>query len=163
AKDNPITIPPQSTLGIYTMDCESLNEQGSITKSFQRFAVSNSFYIPNETTTSSTEIQNSTSTIQNFPLVSSLLQSFPNPAENFCFIPFTLAQGSCVSLTIYNILGQKIRTIEAGNRKAGSYTNKEKAIFWDLRNDSNQNVSKGLYFYQLKADGFSDIKAMVVK
>ncbi|MEW6104182.1 MAG: hypothetical protein AB1630_10315, partial [bacterium] len=46
AKDNPITIPPQSTLGIYTMDCESLNEQGSITKSFQRFAVSNSYGYP---------------------------------------------------------------------------------------------------------------------
>jgi len=48
-------------------------------------------------------------------------------------------------------------------RRKGLYTQKDRAIFWDLRNDCGQQVSKGLYFYQLKAGEFYAIKAMVVK
>ncbi|MEW6680649.1 MAG: FlgD immunoglobulin-like domain containing protein, partial [bacterium] len=79
------------------------------------------------------------------------------------YIPFKLAQDSNVELTIYNILGQKVRTIDIGQRKAGSYTSKDRVVFWDLKNNEGQPVSKGIYFYQLKADDFSAIKLMVVK
>jgi len=68
-----------------------------------------------------------------------------------------------VSVEIYNILGQKVRTINAGPKKAGSYTQKDRAIFWDCKNNSSQNVSKGLYFYKINAGDFSSIKSMVVK
>ncbi|MEW6680556.1 MAG: T9SS type A sorting domain-containing protein, partial [bacterium] len=97
------------------------------------------------------------------PQISELLQSYPNPANQGCYIPFKLANDSNVSLEIYNILGQKVRTIEIGQRKAGSYTQKDRAIFFDLKNDSGQNLSSGLYFYKIKADDFSAIKSMVVK
>lgn len=67
-------------------------------------------------------------------------------------------------MEIYNILGQKVRTIEAGPRKAGVYTQAKEgsAIFWDNKNNVGQKVSAGLYFYQLKAGGFSSTKAMVI-
>jgi flagellar hook assembly protein FlgD len=91
-----------------------------------------------------------------------LLQSYPNPTNNGCFIPFKLSSDANVSLEIYNILGQKVRTIEIGHRKAGSYTQKNRAIFWDLKNDSGQKVSAGLYFIKLSAGKFSDIKSMVI-
>jgi|GEM_PF-5785347 len=97
------------------------------------------------------------------PKESQLLQSFPNPAENSCYIPFKLSEDSEVKVEIYNILGQKVRNIEVGQRKAGSYTQKDRAIFWDLKNNNGENVSKGLYFYKLKAGNFSAIKSMVVK
>gem|GEM_PF-5785345 len=97
------------------------------------------------------------------PKESQLLQSYPNPADNGCYIPFKLSNDANVSLEIYNILGQRVRTIEAGQRKAGSYTQKDRAIFWDLKNDSSQNVSKGLYFYKIKAGDFSSCKSMVVR
>ncbi|MEW6103328.1 MAG: T9SS type A sorting domain-containing protein, partial [bacterium] len=83
--------------------------------------------------------------------------------KDACYIPFKLSKDSNVSLEIYNILGQKVRTIEAGQRKAGSYTQKERAIFFDLKNDQGQNLSSGLYFYKLKAGEFSVIKKMIVR
>jgi len=100
---------------------------------------------------------------QAIPSISALLQSYPNPAINGCYIPFKLSNDANVSLEIYNILGQKVRTIDVGKRKAGSYTKKDRAIFWDLKNNNGQNVSKGIYFYQLKAGDFSAIKSMVVR
>ncbi|MEW6679427.1 MAG: T9SS type A sorting domain-containing protein, partial [bacterium] len=86
-----------------------------------------------------------------------------NPAKDACYIPFKLAKDAHLSLEIYNILGQKVRTIEIGQRKAGSYTQRNRAIFFDLKNENGQSLSKGLYFYKLKADDFSDIKSMVVR
>ncbi|MEW6007536.1 MAG: T9SS type A sorting domain-containing protein, partial [bacterium] len=97
------------------------------------------------------------------PKLSELLNSYPNPANNSCYIPFKLASDANVSLEIYNILGQKVRSIELGQKKAGSYTSKDRAIPFDLKNDNNQPLSSGLYFYKLQAGDFSAIKSMVVK
>jgi hypothetical protein len=98
------------------------------------------------------------------PMVSALFQSFPNPANDGCYIPFQLSiNNDQLSISIYNILGQKVKTIEAGQRKAGSYTQKDRAIYWDMKNNSGQGVANGLYFYQLKAGNFLQTKAMVVK
>jgi hypothetical protein len=97
------------------------------------------------------------------PTVSELLQSYPNPADNGCYIPFKLsADSNQVSVEIYNILGQKVRTIEVGQRKAGCYTTKDRAIYWDMKNNSGQGVANGLYLYQLKAGEFVAVKSMVV-
>ncbi|MEK9149306.1 MAG: CARDB domain-containing protein [Candidatus Desantisbacteria bacterium] len=97
------------------------------------------------------------------PLASQLLPSFPNPANDGCYIPFKLAVSSeQLAVEIYNILGQKVRTIEVGERKAGSYTQKDRAIFWDMKNDQGQKASSGLYFINLKAGEFSAIKSLVI-
>ncbi|MEW6481843.1 MAG: T9SS type A sorting domain-containing protein, partial [bacterium] len=97
------------------------------------------------------------------PQISELFQSYPNPAKDACYIPFKLSKDSNVSLEIYNILGQRVRTIELGQKPKGSYTQKDRAIFFDLKNNAGQNLSSGLYFYKIKADDFSAIKSMVVK
>ncbi|MEW6104365.1 MAG: T9SS type A sorting domain-containing protein, partial [bacterium] len=89
--------------------------------------------------------------------------SYPNPANNACYIPFKLAKDANVSLEIYNILGQKVRTIELGQKPKGSYTQKDRAIFFDLKNNAGQNLSSGLYFYKIKADDFSAIKSLVIR
>ncbi|MEW6103549.1 MAG: T9SS type A sorting domain-containing protein, partial [bacterium] len=98
-------------------------------------------------------------------LSSELFPSFPNPAKDGVWIPFNLAKDANVEVGIFNILGQKIRTINVGQRNKGSYTQAKEgsAIFWDLKNNALQNVSNGLYFYKLKADDFFAIKSMVVK
>ncbi|MDI6751925.1 MAG: FlgD immunoglobulin-like domain containing protein [bacterium] len=57
----------------------------------------------------------------------------------------------------------RVRTIEAGPKKTGSYTKQDRAIFWDGKNDTGQKVANGLYYINLKADKFSATKAMVVK
>jgi hypothetical protein len=97
------------------------------------------------------------------PLTSALGQSFPNPSEDGCWIPFQLSADAEVSLEIYNILGQRVRAIHLGQKEAGYYIKQDSAIFWDLKNDRGERISAGLYFYRLKAGKFSDTKAMVVK
>ncbi len=74
------------------------------------------------------------------------------------------ADSNQLSVSIYNILGQNVRTIETGPRKAGSYTQAKEgsAIFWDGKNNNGQNVAPGLYFYQLKAGDFSACESLVV-
>gem|GEM_PF-4349250 len=100
------------------------------------------------------------------PSASLLGQSFPNPSIDSCWIPFQLSMDSdeCI-VDIYNIIGQKVKTIDIGPREAGYYTEAKQgsAIFWDLRNDRGDRVATGLYFYRLKAGEFSDTKALVVK
>ena len=97
------------------------------------------------------------------PSVSELLQSFPNPANTACYIPFKLSVESNVTVETYNILGQKVKTIDAGPTKKGSYTKKDRAIFWDGTNDTSQPVASGLYFIKLNAGSFSGVKSMVVR
>jgi flagellar hook assembly protein FlgD len=99
------------------------------------------------------------------PNENQLLQSYPNPVNNGCYIPFKLsADSSQVTVSIYNIVGQKVRTIDVGPRKAGSYIKAKEgsAIFWDNRNDKKERVANGLYFYNLKAGEFSATKQVVI-
>ncbi|MEW6104243.1 MAG: right-handed parallel beta-helix repeat-containing protein [bacterium] len=99
------------------------------------------------------------------PSFSALGQSFPNPASKGCWIPFQLASDSEVVLEVYNILGQRVRRIEVGERKTGFYTKAQEgsAIFFDQKNDYGEKVSSGLYFYRLRAGNFSQTKALLVK
>ncbi|MBU1345239.1 MAG: T9SS type A sorting domain-containing protein, partial [Proteobacteria bacterium] len=98
------------------------------------------------------------------PSVSELLQSFPNPANNGCYIPFKLsADSNELIVEIYNILGQRVKTIEAGPTKAGSYTKKDRAIFYDVRNDRGDKLSQGLYFISLKAGKYSGRQRLVIQ
>jgi flagellar hook assembly protein FlgD len=64
---------------------------------------------------------------------------------------------------IYNILGQKVRTIEAGHKQAGSYTNENSALSWDLRNDRGDKLSQGLYFINLRAGKYSGTQRLVIQ
>ncbi len=94
-----------------------------------------------------------------------LFDNFPNPVKDSCFFPYQISREENVELTIYNILGQVVRNINVGQKKAGSYTKtsgENKAIFWDGNNSAKQKVSNGLYFYQFKAGDFSATKSMVI-
>jgi len=101
--------------------------------------------------------------IEVIPLSSILLQSYPNPSSDSCYIPFKLSEDADVLLEVYNILGQKVRTIEAGYKKAGLYITKEKALFYDARNDRGDKLSQGLYFISLKAGKYSGRQRLVIQ
>ena len=91
-----------------------------------------------------------------------LLQNFPNPFNPETWIPHQLAKDATVTISIYNQKGQLIRTLYLGNRKAGIYMTKDKAAYWDGKNAIGETVSSGVYFYQLKADGFSATRKMAI-
>ncbi|MEW6680361.1 MAG: cohesin domain-containing protein, partial [bacterium] len=75
-----------------------------------------------------------------------LLPSFPNPAKTSCWIPFKLSKDAYCKLEVFNILGQKIRTIDIGFRKKGSYTKAKEgsAIFFEGKNNNGEPLSSGL-------------------
>lgn len=92
------------------------------------------------------------------PLDWSLSQNYPNPFNPVTSIRYKLKQASDVKLTIYNMQGQKVRTlIDLHKQAAGSYN-----IQWNGTNDLGQKVVCGNYFYRLEASDFVDIKKMII-
>jgi hypothetical protein len=91
-----------------------------------------------------------------------LLQNYPNPFNPETWIPFQLAQDVLVTVRIYNLKGQPIRTLELGQKEAGTYLSKDKAVYWDGRDNVGEKVASGMYFYILKAGEFTSIRRMVI-
>ena len=92
----------------------------------------------------------------------SLMQNFPNPFNPETWIPYYLADAASVTVRIYNVKGELIRPIDVGRQAAGAYTNRQRAVYWDGKDDTGQSVASGVYFYQLLADDFSETRRMVV-
>lgn len=91
-----------------------------------------------------------------------LMQNYPNPFNPETWIPYELSRSSNVQLLIYSSNGSLVRTINVGYREAGKYISKDKAIYWDGRNDYGEEVSAGIYYYQLKVDDHQVTKKMVL-
>jgi plastocyanin len=86
----------------------------------------------------------------------SLHQNFPNPFNSSTRISFYLPKSGNVKLEVYNILGQKIKTLLEKVEEPGA-----KTIFWDGTDDKGLNASTGIYFYRLTAADFVDTRKMV--
>ncbi len=84
-------------------------------------------------------------------------QNYPNPFNPETVLEYSLASGSEVQLEIYNVVGQKVRTLVSETASAGTYR-----IVWDGRNDADQRVSTGMYLYRLSVDGFVKTKKMLL-
>ena len=91
------------------------------------------------------------------PQTFQLLQNFPNPFNPSTTIVFALPKSSIVSLKLYNVQGQEIRELVSDALTAGRYE-----ILWDGKNSFGQPVASGIYFYQIQADTFTDIKKMIL-
>lgn len=86
-----------------------------------------------------------------------LFQNYPNPFNPETTIQYEIPKSCYVQLTIYNTIGQEIRTLVTENKDAGFYK-----ILWDGRDNSGKKVGTGIYLYQLKAGEFFDVKKMVM-
>ena len=89
----------------------------------------------------------------------------PNPNCSFnpeTWIPFQLNQDAEVRLTIYDLASKTVRKMELGHLTAGSYSQTEKAIYWDGRTETGEQVGLGTYFYQLQAGNYTDTRKMVI-
>jgi hypothetical protein len=82
------------------------------------------------------------------PIEYNLLQNYPNPFNPETMIEYSLASNSTVELLIYNLLGQKVRTLVSGVQPIGVYK-----MNWDGKNDNGKNVVSGIYIYQIKMKG----------
>lgn len=87
----------------------------------------------------------------------SLEQNYPNPFNPSTTITYDLPEPALVSLTIFNQLGQPIRTLVNGEKAAGY-----QAVVWDGRHNAGQQVGTGIYFYQMRAGQFSQTRKMLL-
>jgi len=95
--------------------------------------------------------------INNMPRNFSLAQNYPNPFNPTTTIKYTLQTNSQVTLKIYNVHGQEIRTLVNGNQTAGL-----KSIVWDGKNNDGQSVSSGVYLYRLAAGDYVRSHKMIL-
>ena len=93
----------------------------------------------------------------NVPKEFTLKQNYPNPFNPTTDISFTIGQTSDINLTIYNLLGQKVRVLENASRQAGTHT-----LRWDGRDQMGQDVSTGVYLYTLTNGTKSITKKMAL-
>jgi hypothetical protein len=86
-----------------------------------------------------------------------LAQNYPNPFNPSTNIEFDLPSRAHVTLEIFNVLGQKVRTLIDEDRAAGPYR-----VIWDGTDDANHSVSTGVYLYRLKTGDLAEVKKMVL-
>ena len=96
------------------------------------------------------------------PRETELLANYPNPFNPETWIPYRLAEDAFVTLTIYDLSGQVIRTLDVGHRIAAAYENRSKAVHWDGRNGLGERVASGVYFYTLTTEDYSATRKMLV-
>jgi hypothetical protein len=106
----------------------------------------------------------STSLPEKYALVTKpeLLQNYPNPFNPETWIPFKLSKASDVTIKIYNISGQLVRTLDLSHLESGSYLSKERAAYWNGKNEAGERVASGVYMYYINAGSFSSTKKMVI-
>ncbi|MYA21710.1 MAG: T9SS type A sorting domain-containing protein [Gemmatimonadetes bacterium] len=96
--------------------------------------------------------------VQTRPEAFALADNFPNPFNPTTTIRYALPQAADVELTVYNVVGQPVRTLIAEYQSAGRY-----AVEWDATDDSGHSLSSGMYLYRLQAGGeFLKVKKMLL-
>ncbi|MBM3242075.1 T9SS type A sorting domain-containing protein [Candidatus Poribacteria bacterium] len=91
-----------------------------------------------------------------------LYANYPNPFNPDTWIPYSLSPDSDVTIRIYNSAGRLVRTLNLGRQVAGIYMDKDKAAYWDGKDDLGQQVASGVYYYTLRAGDFSATRKMVI-
>jgi hypothetical protein len=91
------------------------------------------------------------------PTAYALNANYPNPFNPTTNISFALPVDSRVSLKIYNVAGQLVRTLVNETMAAGIHT-----VTWDGANSNGEKVASGIYFYKINAGDFSKTMKMVM-
>lgn len=103
-----------------------------------------------------TAVDGSEEITEAIPKVYNLYQNYPNPFNPTTTVKFDLPKDGFVKIFIYNVLGQRVRTLVNETMSAGV-----KRIVWDGRNDSGIMVTSGLYIYQINAGNYSNTRKMI--
>lgn len=91
------------------------------------------------------------------PVTFELYQNYPNPFNPTTKIRFDLPVAQKVTLKIFNVMGQMVRSLENGIISAGPHH-----AVWDGKSENGSMVASGIYFYQLKTEKISSTKRMLL-
>jgi len=86
-----------------------------------------------------------------------LEQNYPNPFNSSTIISYRLPQAGKVAITIYDIVGNQVKTLLRGHQNHGIHH-----ITWDGKNDLGRKVCSGVYFYKLETENFTQVKKMIL-
>ena len=86
-----------------------------------------------------------------------LKDNYPNPFNPLTLINYKLPTDGLVNITIYDMMGRKVKTLVNGSQTSGY-----KSVQWNATNDRNEPVSAGLYLYMIQAGDFRQTKKMVL-
>ncbi len=86
-----------------------------------------------------------------------LSQNYPNPFNPQTTIRYQLPAAGRVSLAVYNVMGQEVCRLVDWDQAAG-----EHAITWNGLDEASRPVASGIYFYQLVADQFCEVRKMLL-
>jgi hypothetical protein len=95
--------------------------------------------------------------IQSTPTEFALLQNFPNPFNPETTIQYNLSESADVTLHIYNVVGQVVRTLVSERQSAGRYR-----VQWSGMDDRSVPVSSGIYFYEIRAGKNKDVRKLML-
>jgi carboxypeptidase family protein/immune inhibitor InhA-like protein/flagellar hook capping protein FlgD len=91
------------------------------------------------------------------PLVTELNGNYPNPFNPETQIKFSIHEQADVTLTVYNVKGQVVKTLINDQLDADHYQ-----VVWNGTDNANKHVSSGVYFYKMKANKFVSTKKMIL-
>jgi flagellar hook assembly protein FlgD len=91
------------------------------------------------------------------PATPSLVQNSPNPFNPTTQIRFTLPVSGDVKMSVFNLLGQQVRTLVDGFKEAGSHE-----VVWDGTDADGRTVASGIYFYRFQAGDMTESRKMVL-
>ena len=97
------------------------------------------------------------------PEETALLPNYPNPFNPETWIPYQLSEPAEVTLRIYAVNGELVRTLDLGHTPAGNYQNRSRAAHWDGKNEMGEAVASGVYFYTLTAGDFTATRKMLIR
>ena len=94
---------------------------------------------------------------QSAPIQSAEVRNFPNPFNPEATIEYSLPVTSHVTVTVYNVIGQQIRTLVDRSQSAGTHQ-----VIWDGTDRNGRQSPTGVYFYRFKAGDYTETRKMVL-
>lgn len=86
-----------------------------------------------------------------------LAQNYPNPFNAGTIIKYALPKRSHVTVSVYNVLGQKVRILVSASQGAGVHS-----TYWDGTTESGQTAATGIYLYRIASENFTETRKMVL-
>ena len=91
-----------------------------------------------------------------------LFPNYPNPFNPETWIPYQLSEASSVTMTIYDTFGNVAKRLDLGYQPKGVYRTQNRAAHWDGFNQSGDPVASGVYFVELKTEGYQQTRPMLL-
>lgn len=95
--------------------------------------------------------------VPTIPLVTALLDAYPNPFNPVTTIHYLVKDGGDVKMDVYNVRGQVVKHFAATHAKAGHYR-----FVWDGKDTDGRSAASGVYFYRMTNGKFSSSKKMIL-